>query len=114
MTTLPRCAEFSFRYLRPTAVIACGNAVKLGDGGYSIVLQVNRFLAHYTTMCPSNDPVSKPESTIQPATSAALNLHQAIAPLPPANLESTEIGGREGLDPTRYGDWEKGGRCIDF
>ncbi len=25
-----------------------------------------------------------------------------------------EIGGREGPDPTRYGDWEKGGRCIDF
>jgi len=25
-----------------------------------------------------------------------------------------EIGGREGLDPTRYGDWEKSGRCIDF
>ena len=26
----------------------------------------------------------------------------------------TEVGGRQGLDPTRYGDWEKGGRCIDF
>jgi hypothetical protein len=25
-----------------------------------------------------------------------------------------EIGGRKGLDPTRYGDWEKAGRCIDF
>lgn len=25
-----------------------------------------------------------------------------------------EIGGRGGLDPTRYGDWEKAGRCIDF
>ena len=25
-----------------------------------------------------------------------------------------EIGGRDGLDPTRYGDWEKAGRCIDF
>ncbi len=25
-----------------------------------------------------------------------------------------EIGGREGPDPTRFGDWEKGGRCIDF
>ena len=25
-----------------------------------------------------------------------------------------ENGGREGLDPTRYGDWEKNGRCIDF
>lgn len=27
---------------------------------------------------------------------------------------SKEIGGRKGLDPTRYGDWEKNGRCIDF
>ncbi len=25
-----------------------------------------------------------------------------------------EIGGRDGLEPTRYGDWEKNGRCIDF
>jgi hypothetical protein len=25
-----------------------------------------------------------------------------------------EIGGREGPDPVRYGDWEKAGRCIDF
>lgn len=25
-----------------------------------------------------------------------------------------EIGGRGGLDPVRYGDWEKNGRCIDF
>jgi hypothetical protein len=25
-----------------------------------------------------------------------------------------EIGGREGPEPTRFGDWEKNGRCIDF
>jgi hypothetical protein len=25
-----------------------------------------------------------------------------------------EIGGRSGPDPSRYGDWEKNGRCIDF
>jgi hypothetical protein len=25
-----------------------------------------------------------------------------------------EIGGRKGPEPTRYGDWEKDGRCIDF
>jgi hypothetical protein len=25
-----------------------------------------------------------------------------------------EIGGRDGLEPTRFGDWEKHGRCIDF
>jgi len=25
-----------------------------------------------------------------------------------------EIGGPKGPEPTRYGDWEKHGRCIDF
>ncbi|AGH16645.1 DUF1674 domain-containing protein [Candidatus Liberibacter asiaticus] len=25
-----------------------------------------------------------------------------------------EIGGRKGLDPTRFGDWEKNGISIDF
>lgn len=26
----------------------------------------------------------------------------------------TEHGGRGGLDPARYGDWEKDGKCVDF
>lgn len=26
----------------------------------------------------------------------------------------TEFGGQKGLEPTRYGDWEKNGRCTDF
>jgi hypothetical protein len=25
-----------------------------------------------------------------------------------------EIGGRDGPEPTRFGDWERAGRCIDF
>ena len=25
-----------------------------------------------------------------------------------------EYGGPRGKEPTRYGDWEKNGRCIDF
>jgi hypothetical protein len=25
-----------------------------------------------------------------------------------------EVGGRQGPDPTRFGDWELRGRCIDF
>ena len=25
-----------------------------------------------------------------------------------------EYGGQSGPEPTRYGDWEKGGRCTDF
>jgi hypothetical protein len=32
----------------------------------------------------------------------------------PASPVAEEIGGRGGLEPTRYGDWEKNGRCIDF
>lgn len=26
----------------------------------------------------------------------------------------TRVAKPKKLDPTRYGDWEKGGRCIDF
>lgn len=46
---------------------------------------------------------------------------EAQAPLPDAApvangdvVAGTEFGGRGGLDPVRYGDWEKNGRCIDF
>jgi hypothetical protein len=34
-----------------------------------------------------------------------------------SNTELTrekEIGGAKGPEPTRYGDWEKNGRCSDF
>jgi hypothetical protein len=40
-----------------------------------------------------------------PGADAALTL---VKPLPP------EFGGRAGPEPTRFGDWEKNGRCIDF
>ena len=32
---------------------------------------------------------------------------------PPRELPP-ETGGRKGPEPTRYGDWEYKGRCIDF
>ena len=28
--------------------------------------------------------------------------------------QPTEIGGPKGLEPTRFGDWERDGRCVDF
>jgi hypothetical protein len=34
-------------------------------------------------------------------------------PAPGAERPS-EIGGPSGPEPTRYGDWERRGRCIDF
>ncbi|HET7221617.1 MAG TPA: DUF1674 domain-containing protein [Rhodanobacteraceae bacterium] len=36
-----------------------------------------------------------------------------IPAAPPAPRERPTPEG-DGLDPTRYGDWEKNGRCIDF
>jgi hypothetical protein len=32
----------------------------------------------------------------------------------PAARTVEEIGGPKGPEPTRYGDWEQGGRCTDF
>lgn len=43
-------------------------------------------------------PVAVPEPTHPPV----------VGPVP------VEHGGREGPEPTRFGDWEKNGRCIDF
>jgi hypothetical protein len=49
---------------------------------------------------------------------------EIIRPLPAASppeqpvthpsVPSREVGGREGPEPTRFGDWELRGRCIDF
>ncbi|KAK8503878.1 hypothetical protein V6N13_021659 [Hibiscus sabdariffa] len=30
------------------------------------------------------------------------------------NKETGEVGGPKGPEPTRYGDWERNGRCSDF
>ena len=32
----------------------------------------------------------------------------------PVKDKPKEIGGPKGPEPTRYGDWEVGGRCTDF
>jgi hypothetical protein len=43
--------------------------------------------------------------------------HATPAPATPVRPRAAvprEHGGRGGLDPTRYGDWEKNGRAIDF
>ena len=43
--------------------------------------------------------------------------HAETAPQPPAAAQGkpvVETGGPSGPEPTRYGDWEHKGRCIDF
>jgi hypothetical protein len=46
-------------------------------------------------------PASRPRAEIQ-------------EPQSPEISESREIGGPKGPEPTRFGDWERAGRCIDF
>jgi len=53
----------------------------------------------------TGQPAGQPAGT--PAAPPAATPAPAADPVP-------EIGGRKGPDPTRYGDWEKDGRCIDF
>ena len=52
---------------------------------------------------PSDPPQETPENPPSGSTPAA-----------PVSPVQREIGGRPGPEPTRYGDWEKDGRCIDF
>ena len=48
----------------------------------------------------------------------AAETHREPVPAPAApeskSQQPKEIGGPKGPEPTRYGDWEKNGRCIDF
>jgi len=56
------------------------------------------------------------EMTDEPLPPPAPPKADPAAPPKPASLPPpvAEIGGRKGPDPTRYGDWELNGRCIDF
>jgi len=60
---------------------------------------------------PAENTDNKPEAEIskalKPAGGSVTDGKKDVQP-------PKEVGGRGGLDPTRYGDWEKAGRCIDF
>lgn len=53
-------------------------------------------------------------SNTLPTSNENPDLEQPIENNDPIENKPEEIGGPKGLEPTRYGDWEKGGRCIDF
>ncbi|MGH8209688.1 MAG: DUF1674 domain-containing protein [Steroidobacteraceae bacterium] len=41
-------------------------------------------------------------------------LYASPSATPAEQPRPREIGGPSGPEPTRFGDWEKKGRCIDF
>jgi hypothetical protein len=62
------------------------------------------------------DTNAGPESADNMTDAAATQFPLEPALSTPEALRSPpqEIGGRDGPEPTRFGDWEKAGRCIDF
>ena len=54
---------------------------------------------------PKTSPKAQPPADPPPGKANT----PAAGKVPPA-----EIGGPKGPEPTRYGDWERNGRCIDF
>lgn len=54
------------------------------------------------TDSPETDKTAKPTPPAETADSE------------PKPSQSDEVGGPKGPEPTRYGDWERKGRCIDF
>lgn len=50
-----------------------------------------------------------------PSSPAHSEVEQDVSEVPATEVPvSTGKRPEDGLDPTRYGDWEKNGRCIDF
>lgn len=60
---------------------------------------------------PDEPPVALPAAAKRALAEAAARRGKAEAE---AKARPKELGGREGLDPARYGDWEKKGIAIDF
>ena len=58
-------------------------------------------------------PVAPVRAGTTPAAGAMRNAPQS-APPGASSAAALEVGGRKGPEPTRYGDWEKNGRCTDF
>ncbi len=66
-------------------------------------------------MAASSDHLSTPfaeKKAKEPAT--AKRKKASATPVPEEAPVVEEIGGPEGPEPTRYGDWERKGRCSDF
>ena len=58
---------------------------------------------------PAPDPAQSPAAGKQ-AQETDRQLETAVGPAQPEG----EQGGPKGPEPTRFGDWEKDGRCFDF
>jgi hypothetical protein len=59
-------------------------------------------------------PGAAPDKPLSPAAKRALEEAAARRAIEADADLPTEEGGREGLEPTRFGDWERKGVAVDF
>jgi hypothetical protein len=71
--------------------------------------RLGAILAEFAPVPNVPSDVDSPSVSAAKLASAPVESMQAAAALAPA-----EIGGPQGPEPTRFGDWEKNGRCVDF
>jgi len=64
---------------------------------------------------PAQHPTTgRTMTSSNPCESNIAKIPAETPPPAPTAVPPKEVGGRDGPEPTRYGDWEKNGRCIDF
>jgi hypothetical protein len=69
-----------------------------------------------------NTPIANEGTAMEPARPLSPEAQRALAEAAErraaadsaAATRAAEVGGRGGLEPVRYGDWEKGGIAWDF
>ncbi len=59
-------------------------------------------------------PMPPPEKVLTPAAQRALAEAAERRAAEQQRIAATEIGGPTGPEPTRFGDWERKGICVDF
>lgn len=58
-------------------------------------------------MTQNNKQINSPDEASNDTQQETVEFDETLHP-------TEEFGGPKGLEPTRYGDWERKGRCIDF
>lgn len=84
--------------------------------GQSVLIDVSIYTGLVGAMSDKTPANAAPGKKLSPAARRALEEAKARRDSQdkPDSKRSSETGGPEGAEPTRFGDWERGGIAYDF
>lgn len=82
------------------------------NGSFPEFTQSGVYIAVFSGKLSSVMTQSEDQAPVGPPSKPVQGKEPAVVPAALNTLR--EVGGREGPEPTRFGDWELRGRCIDF